>query len=188
MAVQLSPKALVAIDEEMRIFCVGGATEKDDLLTSLVNSTSEVVLGPDGINGPVLHELVARRFDGNDRDGLQIDPGPIAAVTSVTVDGVVLEAGTYEAEDRTLYRIGDVWPAGRRNIRVEYTAGLAESIATVPEDIRHAVRMQVKHILTAVIEGRSQFAPEDVGAQNPRQYGLIPAVRYLLARYRSPAL
>lgn len=184
MAVELSAKALVAIDEELRVFCVGGSTDKDVLLTSLVNSVSETVLSPEGINGPVLHESVVRRFDGNDKDQLLIDPGPIAEVTSVTVDGTLLAADDYEAERRMLYRVDDVWPLGRRNIRLEYKAGLAADIASVPADIKHAVRTQIKHILTATIEGRSQFAPEDVGAQNPRQYGLIPAARRLLARYR----
>jgi hypothetical protein len=185
MPVELSAKALVAVDEELQIFCVGGETSKNDLLTSLVNSVSEIVLGPDGVNGPVLHESVTRRFDGNDRDGLLVDPGPIAEIISVTVDGVELTTDDYEADGRILYRLGDVWPLGRRNILVEYKAGLAADIASVPADIKHAVRTQIKHILTATIEGRSQFAPEDLGAQNPRQYGLVPAARYLLARYRN---
>lgn len=184
MAIELKPNALIDADQETRDFLVGGVADKDDLLKSLINAVSEAVTSPDGVNGPVLEEAVTKKRDGNDKDCINVYPGPFRAIDSVTVAGVVLDPSEYEFEDWSLYRLnGEVWPAGRRNIVIVYKAGICADMAHVPEDIRDAVRMQIKHILTAVVEGRSQYDPE-TASQDPRQYSLTPAVRHKLERYR----
>lgn len=184
MAIELKPNALIDADQETRDFCVAGVDKKDDQLKSLINAVSEAVTGPDGVNGPVLEIAVTKKRDGNDKDRVNVYPGPFRSIESVTVDGVLLDPSEYEFEDWTLYRLnGEVWPAGSRNIVIAYKAGVCADKAHVPEDIRDAVRMQIKHILTAVVEGRSQYDPENP-SQDPRQYSLTPAVRHKLERYR----
>lgn len=80
------------------------------------------------------------KVDGNGTDTILLPQWPITEVSSVEIDD---EAVTdYEQDgDSRLYR-EDGWPAGRKNIAVEFTAGYA----SLPDDLAYVVNAVAEDI------------------------------------------
>lgn len=100
--------------------------------------------------------------DGTGNGVLYLRQGPIVDVTSVAelddaaaetaVDAADYRVGGLRAEGETgqgvLYRLGSCWPCGRRNIKVEYSAGFVEAYDGLT-DGAYPLRL-VQHVTNAV--------------------------------------
>jgi hypothetical protein len=106
--------------EELRQYTE--AHEEDSTLQRYVSSAENIVNTYLGYS-PALYTYT-HYFDGAGTGELQLKARPIAAVTSVEIDGEAEPlSGFYTAgESEFLYSKG-IFPAGRRNVKVEYDAG-----------------------------------------------------------------
>lgn len=105
--------------------------------------------------------------------------GPVTAIQKVTVDGIELDAASYNLAPGLNARLvrtkGATWPSPQSiaaGIVVRFESGFGATGNDVPQNIRHAILMTVAHWF----ENR-EAAPAD-GDQ------LTPPVRRLLAPYR----
>lgn len=80
-------------------------------------------------------------YDGNGTKYILLRQFPVKTITSVSVDGVLLDASEYKVKktNGTLIRVNSVWPQGDINISVTYTAGLSEVPAPVELACKHYV-------------------------------------------------
>ena len=111
----------------------------DALLDRLIESASAFIenwLGRKVLSAPAIDYQ-----SGSGKDVMILRDTPVVSVQSVTVDGAVLspttdatQTGWAVIDDWLVYQHG-IWPRGRRNIVIEYTAGFA----SVPPDIEQAV-------------------------------------------------
>ena len=119
-------------------------------LTTIANVRMDLGLSPDApADGQVLRfiaqassraatfcrrtfgrEIVRERFGGQLSDcggrfGLPLDRAPLVRILGVTVDGVAMADGTYEIDERFLYRLQDGVRCGwiGRSVAVDYEAG-----------------------------------------------------------------
>jgi hypothetical protein len=94
-------------------------------------------------------------LDGTGTDAIRVTRPPVSAIDSIEVEGTALDntdglAWTADLERGAIHRgRGRVdprfacrWPEGRRNVRVRYTGGFAET----PEDVRFAVLALVRQL------------------------------------------
>ena len=118
----------------------------DALLNSIIAGVSSRMQSYLG-RAIVQETITAEKHDGRDRDTLQLDAFPVIVPPAVVVRsvGTVVEATTYEVDAARghVVKVTDgaagAWPAGRRNLEVDYTAGYA----AVPEDLVLAATQQV---------------------------------------------
>lgn len=99
-------------------------------------------------------------LDGSGAMSLLLPAAPVTEVSSVTVDGQALTAGTdYTwSVDGYLHRMGGIWPSALRSVTVVYSHGYAE----IPGDIQEVVIDQAR-AMYAVLPGVQQ---QTVGAQS----------------------
>ena len=79
--------------------------------------------------------------DGNSTEQLQLNNYPVTALTSVSIDSVVVAVAnyTFTPGDGILWDIsGAGWPDGRQNIAIDYTAGYA----VLPDELE-ALQMEI---------------------------------------------
>jgi uncharacterized phiE125 gp8 family phage protein len=115
-----------------------GDTSQDDLLDDLIDYASERIEThcrrrfaseelTEYLDGPGTTELVLSRRPVSVLSSVRVDADRgFAAETEVDSSELVLRADAGVAE-----RVGAIFPAGARNVRVEYTAGYS----TVPDDL-----------------------------------------------------
>jgi len=115
----------------------------DVLLSRLITAASKLLIVWLDRNS-LLSASYSDVLDGNGHDGLHLKNWPITAVSSVTVNGIVVSLSTdgrtngYVFDDKFLYilpatNVGH-FQKGIRNVLVSYTAGYAE----VPFDVEQA--------------------------------------------------
>lgn len=105
---------------------------------------------------------------------LSLPLGPVDALTSLTVDGEVLQPQAYVFEPGLRPRLAFAVSSVRENASIEMTfdAGFGASGDAVPRDLRHAVTMLVAH----------WFEDRDPAVSD--EQGLPAAVTAILASYR----
>lgn len=126
--------------------------------------------------GAQLDETAADELelDGTGADTLMLPGWPVTAVTSVEVEGTALEADDYEwsrvgeLTRATVFGSGGwpgasprtfgAWPAGKRNVVVVYTHGLA----TIPNDIKLAALLAAAR-WAANPQSLTQFSGDNIG-------------------------
>lgn len=126
-------------------------------------------------------------YSGKGTDMIVARNHPVTAVASVYADDVAQPAaGTsrsygYQFDDQVFYFIGGVWPRGRRNVTIAYTAGYA----AVPADLVQACTRQTAYIYRAQPrEGvRTAVLPQGENITYIVDEWL-PAVESVLDRYR----
>lgn len=132
--------------------------------------------------------------DGDGTDELRVDVTPIVTVSALSIDGQAQDVaelaiyhtlvafkttGEYEPRLRTASR---VFPVGRRNISISYSAGFA----AVPRDIKDFCKLQVAYLMNT-INKQGIVSETDQVAQATTTYSdkmLAPGVRTGLGRYR----
>ena len=97
---------------------------------------------------------VDERIDGTGTDTLRVSRPPIGSVTSVTLDGEALDntdGSEWTVGKGVLFRgngqsdtlSAEVWPRGRRNVRVQYSGGYA----TIPDEVKFATMLVVRQLV-----------------------------------------
>lgn len=115
-------------------------TTNDAILTRLIDSCSSYI--ESWLNRKILQGTYTENYDGRGGNAITLAQYPITALTSVSIDGVAqtILASTETTKtgvryvDRQLVINGDVFPRGRGNIAVVYTAGYSSA----PSDIEQA--------------------------------------------------
>ena len=124
-------------------------------------------------------KTVTRSFDGRGSQLLFLpeeprDPaGLVLEVRSeFTSAWELVESDEYEVDGRRVFRVAEVWPRGRFNLRATYDAGY--TAADAPQDLRQAVIDLVEHWYRGRVTATPGFVPEEVTQQSPR----LPASVY----------
>lgn len=113
--------------------------EHDDLLNRLVTACSAFVVSWLSIG--ILHTTYTDKRTGHGGKAMTMANFPLLAVTSLTVDGVVIPAAPnsqcpgYTFDDNTIYLNGYSFSRNKNNVLVTYEAGFD----MVPFDIEQAV-------------------------------------------------
>lgn len=180
-----------------------GDTSDDGLLTMLIASAD--AKARDVMNGREIESAsYTIQLDGSGTDELCLPQYPITAIAGVWQDDN-LEFGddaqlepqedfTHEPSAGILFMLQGVWTKGRRNVKVQYTAGYA----VVPDDIEEATRMAVADSFTRakqLASGQSQneLLAEDVGERSEQyqaeatECGLPVQSKAVFMRYRKPS-
>lgn len=90
-------------------------------------------------------------------------PGPVAAVTQVTIDGVVLGAGAYRVDNETylVRQDGGVWPQAQNLSAVDGSAGTwhvtYQQGQAVPDDLQDAAGLYACQLGMALTGGSCQL-------------------------------
>ncbi|MGD9617163.1 MAG: hypothetical protein AB7W06_17445 [Alphaproteobacteria bacterium] len=151
------------------------------------------------LSGGVL--ACTERLDGGNRPRVWLANRPVVAVTSVTVNGAAIsnpngDAWTFDGASGELLlgngqcepRFAPWFPSGRGNVVVVYTAGYA----AVPDDVKRALIVWIKHIANALAADTSKQSETigDYSYTNAPGAGIaIPALaEALLTPYRDTAL
>jgi Phage QLRG family, putative DNA packaging. len=113
-------------------------TTDDEELRGLILSACAVV---EDIVGVVAARTFTETASGGDRY-VALERSPVISVTSVTVDGQVVDPGAYTVSPSGLlaYRSG-AWPDGFRNVEVVYIAGRDVPPANVVDATKELIRI-----------------------------------------------
>lgn len=109
-------------------------TTEDALLGGLVDWATDFVHSYCGRYFP--QASYDEYYDGDGTDGLLLRQYPVVSVASVEIGGVQLDPASYALYAQLgLVRLkGGVFPRGKKNVRLQYTAGYS----TIPKDLEQA--------------------------------------------------
>lgn len=116
------------------------------------------------------HTYTADEYDGTGTKYILLQQFPVKSISSVAVDGTVLDSSEYKVKktNGTLIRVNSIWPRGDINITVTYTAGLSVIPAPLELACKHFVmsffKSDVASFSTTFAEG-FVFRPEALPAQ-----------------------
>ncbi len=166
MAVTTAVTTLVSIDA---IRAWMGALDADDTKDALLAQCADAASAE-------LEQLTSRIFvtrtvtdtlDGQGRPDLWLSRRPIVSVTSVTMDGALVDPGRYVV-DATLGRLrmpAGSWTVGIANLVAVYSAGYgAQGAATLPVDVVRACLDLAKAIYDEKATGAITLASVTMGA------------------------
>ncbi len=139
-------------------------------------------------------EIQDELHDGNASDSLELDVAPILSVSALSIDGQAVDpaelviypqfvafpaSGEYDVRLRGYAR---VFPEGRRNVKVSYTAGYE----AVPREIADACKIQVAFLMNTINkQGVTSETNQVVQATTAySQEQLAPATRATCRRYK----
>ena len=118
-------------------------TGDDAVLQELITAISDQAIAHMGRD--IKSQAYTRRFDGNGTVRLILPDGPLTAVSSLSIGGVVIsaapdsESSGYLFDEDGITLIGYSFTRGKSNVLVTYTSGYA----TVPTIVRNAINQQV---------------------------------------------
>jgi len=144
--VALNPNALTTVEAVRIQLDIPSPLDADQLLRveNLINSTSESI--EQFLKRRLNSDTYTERQDGRNSGRLLTRQWPITAITSIHIDAeglfasdTLVDAADYTIEDdETMVEIiNRLFPFGRRNIKIVYTAGFA----TIPSDLAYACDM-----------------------------------------------
>lgn len=125
--------ALTTVANVKQYLGISGSSE-DALLSRLVDWATDLI---HSYCGRIFPEAgYDEYYDGDGTDGLLANQYPISTVTTLEVNGLQKDASAYTLyEQLGLLRLkSGVFPRGKKNIRLQYTAGYA----TIPNDLEQA--------------------------------------------------
>jgi uncharacterized phiE125 gp8 family phage protein len=166
---------LSAVKEYLKIDPLN--TNEDTLLEALINASSSAI--ENYCKRSLVEQTFIEEYDGNGMKYLQLNQYPVNSITSVTVDGVVLDPSEYKVKKKTgtLIRVDSIWPEGDLNIAVEFTAGYNP----IPYDLELACKHLVYFYYKTDIANFSSTFQEGFVI---RPESLPVQVKALLAPYR----
>lgn len=145
MIMALQANALLSIEEVFNYLRSPVPDETDPLYTlveSLINRASDYC--ERYISNPIINKEITDVLDGNGACKIMLNHFPIQGIGSVLVAGVDVTADADFYKHGVLFLKGDgVFPVGRKNIEVVYTAGYGEDKDTIPQDLKHAALLMV---------------------------------------------
>jgi len=113
-------------------------TNDDALLTRLISAASTFIQS--WLNRQIASQSYTQTLNGNASRKMVLENWPITAVSSLTIDGVVVSQSPnsqttgYMFDDKVVYLISRSFCRGLQNIVISYTAGYS----SVPLDIAQA--------------------------------------------------
>lgn len=128
------------------------------------------------------------KYDGNGSDVLMLRNYPLASVSSLTVDGAAVTASAdgltnygFGLGDTYIFFVGGVFPRGRRNVAITYSAGFS----SVPTDIEQACIEMVadRYKLPSRIGEKSKALPQGGSVSYDTEH-MSAKVRGLLNPYK----
>lgn len=135
--------SVVAAKEYLKISVA--ETSEDTLIESLVNAVTDQI---EAYCNRKLKErvVVDEEFDGMDSDTLILPDYPLSSVSSVKIDGVLVDAAEYKLRKGmgAIVRLKSKWPKGVLNLQVSYTAGYANVPANLELACKHTVMFYYK--------------------------------------------
>ncbi len=105
---------------------------QDALIASLIPRNSRQIENYTQREFPAVTRT-EQKLNGTGSATLVLPDGPVLEVTYLEVDGVEIPASTssttygYQYDDFAIYLIGAIFPRGRRNVTVSYSAGYEDS-------------------------------------------------------------
>lgn len=172
----------------------GGITDttKDALLSALITAASAAV--EQYIGRIIQQQSYTALMDGNGAALLPLPQYPISAVSVVEINGVAVGANSTWGDggfahdgDRSLYFPGEgrVFPVGKRNVKVTYTAGYASVPADLAQAVNELVLSDMKnrdHIGWQSKSLAGETITLDLRAMPPSAKSVIDAYRDVLPR------
>lgn len=144
-------------------------------------------------------QLTAELYDGDGSSDLYLRRGPVSGVTAVRIDGQIVDLSEVKVyDDRIAFDDSDgewnpriqsvnrIFPCGRQNISVDYSAGYTNIPADLYEACVHQVTF-LRNLLTkqgVVSDANSQTSATTQYSQLP----LAPFVQRVCNRYRRTAV
>jgi hypothetical protein len=99
-----------------------GAHDEDNLLQNYIDSAENIVNAYLGYS-PTLHNYI-QYLDGNGTNELQLKAKPIANITSIEIDNQSIPLSEfYNTFNSEFLYYNNIFPLGKRNIKIEYDAG-----------------------------------------------------------------
>ncbi len=178
---------------EVKAFSDPGNTvtdvSSDAVVTATIGAVCEAV--EEYLRRPVVARSLSKRSDGGGRHIFlkHMSPGYLS-VTSAVEDGKTLVSGTdylvYEDEGYVARVSGSAftdWAKGPQIVTIIYTAGVAQTVSGVPENVKLAAKIGVKHFL--------RLGPDDYGSKLESGAWIKPdkfprQALWLLDAYRLP--
>ena len=115
--------------------------------------------------GPIIHESIQEHLDGG-ASHLFLTYYPVVPGTVTVTDRYTgaQETAIFVFEDGGMveHERYDRWPSGARRFRVEYMAGYAADVASVPAGIKKAVFIMLRQEMTGGEEGK-EIVRESIG-------------------------
>jgi hypothetical protein len=133
--------------EELKEY--SGAHDEDNLLQNYIDSAEDIVNAYLGYS-PALHNY-NQYFDGNGTNELQLKAKPVASIISVEIDGQPVPLSEFYniGNSEFIYYNNNIFPNGKRNIKIEYDAGWGITIdddTTNGDYLPRIIRMTVLRI------------------------------------------
>jgi len=158
----------------------------DELLVRIADAVSARIEQATG--WMFVTRTVPETWDGNDRDVRYLRARPIASVTSVTVDGAVVDASRYVLDGRMgrVALISGTFGRGRGNCTAIVQAGFAaQDHASLPQDIVQAGLDYVKVVHDEKTSGAIAASSISIGpAQMVLKPGLPPGIQAVLKSWK----
>ncbi len=108
-------------------------TDRDDAISTLLSASEQLLKDNFGIY--IAQDTITETLDGNGKKYLYLSYKPVT-VTSVTIDGDVVDSSTYYVKDNKI-RFDSTITSGYENVEVVYTVGYAD--ADIPYNLKTAL-------------------------------------------------
>lgn len=157
-------------------------TSFDALIEFLINAVSTQLEGY--CQRPLkAQSFTNEEFDGTGRNTLLLPAFPVSAITTVTIDDVLVPAAEYKVRKNrgALVRLQGCWPKGIMNIKLSYTGGFA----TIPADLELACKHTVMFYYKTDVADFSRTFGEGFVL---RPDDLPPQTKQLCTRYKRVVL
>lgn len=186
----MAAEDLLTLSEAKEALRVGDEdVSLDPELVRLITAASRLI---DTHFGAMVNRTITAELHDNPRSGLlRLRRSPVSSITSVSVDGTALSAGSYQVVkrgyDEWLARTAGYqmtpWMSVRlQGISVTYVAGRYASTAAVPALVKEAAVAQCRHWWRPTQHGVSES--EGFGVPLAiQQAGVAPGVKGMLAEF-----
>lgn len=167
--------------EELKLFLniPSSETAYDDVLEALINMASDVI--EQHVGTPILTGGYDEVLDGDGTNVLIPRHYPIVEVTSIEIDGESLAEDDYYVYDTYIYS-DIVFPAGNKNVELEYSAGWGDDMDSVPGTFKLACLKLAAYWYRRDVGAYSNAFGEPEEARLP-SWSMPAAVRALLDPY-----
>jgi len=186
----LDPNALITVaDAKVYLQIDVGVETWDAILEKIINGTSTRF---DNEVGRTLKQTAYtdQKLDGNGQAQLSLPQFPIADLSAITLDDVVLVEGTdfliYSFDNDGYLELlnGATWTVGKQNVKLTYKGGFS----TVPKDLALEVMKQAAlefQIWKEKTWGESSRSFPD-GSISYTEHDLLKSVERVLRKYMRP--
>jgi hypothetical protein len=102
------------------------AHDKPELLQSYLDAAENIVNAYLGYS-PTLHAY-DQNLDGTGTTGLQLQAKPVRDITGLEINGQSVPVTGFVVSGEFIYSAGTIFPEGKRNVKILYTAGWGDVV------------------------------------------------------------